>query len=47
MICSKGIEQKTGKLISQVVAETAPEAKIAVLSGPSFAAEVARDCPRP
>ena len=45
MICSKGIEQSTGKLISQVVAETAPEAKIAVLSGPSFAAEVARGLP--
>ena len=45
VICSKGIEQKTGKLISQVVAEIAPEAKIAVLSGPSFAAEVARGLP--
>jgi len=45
VMCSKGIEQKTGKLISQVVAETAPEAKIAVLSGPSFAAEVARGLP--
>jgi glycerol-3-phosphate dehydrogenase (NAD(P)+) len=45
VICSKGIEQSTGKLISQVVAETAPEAKIAVLSGPSFAAEVARGLP--
>ncbi len=45
VICSKGIEQRTGKLISQVVAETAPEAKIAVLSGPSFAAEVARGLP--
>jgi glycerol-3-phosphate dehydrogenase (NAD(P)+) len=45
VICSKGIEQATGKLISQVVAEVAPGAKIAVLSGPSFAAEVARGLP--
>lgn len=45
VICAKGIEQKTGKLISQVVAEIAPGAKIAVLSGPSFAAEVARGLP--
>jgi glycerol-3-phosphate dehydrogenase (NAD(P)+) len=45
VICAKGIEQTTGKLISQVVGETAPEAKIAVLSGPSFAAEVARGLP--
>jgi glycerol-3-phosphate dehydrogenase (NAD(P)+) len=45
VICSKGIEQRTGRLISQVVAETAPGARIAVLSGPSFAAEVARGLP--
>lgn len=45
VICSKGIEQKSGKLISQVVAEIAPAPRIAVLSGPSFAAEVARGLP--
>jgi len=45
VICSKGLEQTTGKLISQVVAEIAPGPKIAVLSGPSFAAEVARGLP--
>ena len=45
VICAKGIEQNTGRLISQVVTETAPSAKIAVLSGPSFAAEVARGLP--
>lgn len=45
VICSKGIEQSSGKLISQVVAEIAPGAKLAVLSGPSFAAEVARGLP--
>ncbi|MFO7478795.1 MAG: NAD(P)H-dependent glycerol-3-phosphate dehydrogenase [Methyloceanibacter sp.] len=45
VICAKGIEQSTGKLISQVVAEIAPQVQLAVLSGPSFAAEVARGLP--
>ena len=45
VICSKGLEQSSGKLISQVVSEIAPGLKIAVLSGPSFAAEVARGLP--
>jgi glycerol-3-phosphate dehydrogenase (NAD(P)+) len=45
VICSKGIEQASGRLISQVVEEVAPGAAIAVLSGPSFAAEVARGLP--
>ena len=45
VICSKGIEQKTRKLLSDVIAETVPGATVAVLSGPSFAAEVARGLP--
>jgi glycerol-3-phosphate dehydrogenase (NAD(P)+) len=45
VICAKGIEQASGKLLSQVIAESAPQAQIAVLSGPSFAAEVARGLP--
>jgi glycerol-3-phosphate dehydrogenase (NAD(P)+) len=45
VICAKGIEQETGKLLSQVVGETLPKADIAVLSGPSFAAEIARGLP--
>ena len=45
VLCSKGIEQTTGKLISQVVEEAVPKPQIAVLSGPSFAAEVARGLP--
>jgi glycerol-3-phosphate dehydrogenase (NAD(P)+) len=45
VLCSKGIEQTTGKLISQVVEEVVPKPQIAVLSGPSFAAEVARGLP--
>ncbi len=45
VICAKGIEQQTAALLSEVVAETLPEAPVAVLSGPTFAVEVARDLP--
>jgi glycerol-3-phosphate dehydrogenase (NAD(P)+) len=45
VLCSKGIEQTRGKLASQVVEEIVPKPQIAVLSGPSFAAEVARGLP--
>ncbi len=45
VLCAKGIEQGSLKLMSQVLAETLPEAAPAVLSGPSFAAEVARGLP--
>lgn len=44
-ICSKGLEQSTGKLMGQVLAEALPEATPAILSGPSFAADVARGLP--
>ena len=45
VICAKGIEQQTGALPGTVVAETLPGRPIAVLSGPSFAGEVARNLP--
>ena len=45
VICAKGIETKSEKLMSEVVSEVLPQAPLAVLSGPSFAAEVARNCP--
>jgi glycerol-3-phosphate dehydrogenase (NAD(P)+) len=45
VICSKGIEQQTGKLLSEVVGEVLPQARLAVLSGPGFAAEIARGLP--
>jgi len=45
VICAKGIEQSTRKLLSEVLGEVTPEATLAVLSGPSFAAEVARGMP--
>lgn len=43
--CAKGIEIKTGKLLSEVVAEVAPGHPYAVLSGPTFANEVAAGLP--
>ena len=45
LIGAKGIEQRTGALLSEVVAATLPGASLAVLSGPSFAVEVARGLP--
>jgi glycerol-3-phosphate dehydrogenase (NAD(P)+) len=45
VLCCKGIEQETGRLMGDVVAEVVPQALRAVLSGPSFAADVARDLP--
>ena len=44
-LCSKGIEQGSLKLMTQVLGETLPHARPAVLSGPSFAGEVARGLP--
>lgn len=45
ILCSKGIEQGTLKLMTEVLRETIPQATIAALSGPSFAADVARGLP--
>lgn len=45
VLCSKGIEAGTQRLVSEVAAEVRPDAPIAVLSGPTFAAEVARGLP--
>ena len=45
VLCSKGVEQGTLKLMSDVAAEVLPDNPIAVLSGPSFAGEVARGLP--
>jgi len=45
IVCAKGVEQATGKLMGDVLAETLPDATLAVLSGPSFAADVARGLP--
>ncbi len=45
VLCAKGLEQASGKLLGEVLAETVPQATLAVLSGPSFAADVARGLP--
>lgn len=45
VLCAKGIERGTGKLLSAIVAEALPENAVAALSGPSFAADVARGLP--
>jgi glycerol-3-phosphate dehydrogenase (NAD(P)+) len=43
--CAKGIERGTRKFMTEVIAESAPGATPAILSGPSFAADVARGLP--
>ncbi|MBI5162994.1 MAG: NAD(P)-dependent glycerol-3-phosphate dehydrogenase [Magnetospirillum sp.] len=45
VICAKGIEQSSGALMADVVAAELPTAPVAVLSGPTFAIEVARGLP--
>ncbi len=45
ILCSKGVERGSLKLMNDVLAETLPGAAPAVLSGPSFAGEVARGLP--
>jgi glycerol-3-phosphate dehydrogenase (NAD(P)+) len=43
--CAKGIEHGTHKFMTEIVAEHAPKATPAILSGPSFASDVARGLP--
>lgn len=45
VIATKGLEQETSLRMSQVVAEERPAARIAVLSGPNLAVELARGIP--
>jgi len=45
ILCAKGIEQTSGKLMNEVVTEVLPKSPLAVLSGPTFAGEVARGLP--
>ncbi len=45
VICAKGIELASGNLLSAVVSELLPGRSIAVLTGPSFADELARNLP--
>ncbi len=43
--CAKGIERGTHQFMTEVIAQTAPAAHPAILSGPSFAGDVARGLP--
>jgi glycerol-3-phosphate dehydrogenase (NAD(P)+) len=45
VICAKGIEKGTGKLVTEVAGEALPGAALAILSGPSFARDVAQGLP--
>jgi glycerol-3-phosphate dehydrogenase (NAD(P)+) len=43
--CAKGIERTTRRFMTDIIAECAPQAVPAILSGPSFAIDVARGLP--
>jgi glycerol-3-phosphate dehydrogenase (NAD(P)+) len=45
VLCAKGVERRTGKLMSDVVIDESPGRPVAALSGPTFADEVIRDLP--
>lgn len=45
IICTKGIEQETGLLMSEVAEEILPKNPVLALSGPTFADEIAHDMP--
>jgi glycerol-3-phosphate dehydrogenase (NAD(P)+) len=45
ILCSKGIDEKTSLLQSQIAAQILPDSEIAVLTGPSFAIELAKGLP--
>jgi len=45
VLCAKGIEERSGALLHDVAREVRPSAAIAVLSGPTFAHEVAAGLP--
>ena len=45
VICSKGIEKKTNKLMSEVLTEFFPKNDFAILSGPNFSFEVIKGLP--
>lgn len=45
VLCSKGIEESSGKMLHDVAREVCPSSPVAVLSGPTFAHEVAAGLP--
>ena len=42
VLCAKGLEANTGKLLSEIAKEELPDTTIAILSGPGFATDVAQ-----
>ena len=45
VICAKGIEKGSGRLVTEVLGAALPDTPLAVLSGPSFARDVAKGLP--
>lgn len=45
IVCAKGIDRQTGEFMSEIITDTLPGAMPAILSGPSFADDVARGLP--
>src|SRR4051812_46739905 len=45
VLCAKGIEERSGELLHEIAREACPGARVAVLSGPTFAHEVAKGLP--
>ena len=45
ILCSKGIEEGSGRMLHEVAREVCPTSPVAVLSGPTFAHEVAAGLP--
>jgi glycerol-3-phosphate dehydrogenase (NAD(P)+) len=45
ILCSKGIDERSGQLLHDVARSACPQAPVAALSGPSFANEVAAGLP--
>lgn len=45
VICAKGMEKESGRLLTDVLEEELPGREIAVLSGPGFAADIAKGLP--
>ncbi len=45
VICAKGVEINSGLMLSQIASEACPKSPLAILTGPTFAAEIARGLP--
>ena len=45
VLCAKGIEESSGKLLHEVAKDVCPSSPVAALSGPTFADEVAKSLP--